>query len=134
MRQHSAYRFNNHPAFITVLVIFYVVLTAGLIVLRVSFYHNNQAFNNGFNLVSHTRSIIESTDSMTLEAQNLWWESRNYALTTDSNAYRASILIRSSLQKNASRLINLLKDDGEKDSIAQSVEHQIQQLIKLTDS
>lgn len=132
MRQRSTTGFNNYSVFFTVLVSFYIVLIAGLIVLGVLFSHYNEAFNNGFSMVSHTRNIIESTDSMSLLAVNLEWESRNYTLTADSNSYYAAISIRHSLQKKANRLIKVIKDDSITNKNAQKLQKQITQLITLT--
>ena len=88
MALNSINDFNNRSGFIKLLAIFYIVLLGGLIILGVLFYHNNQAFNNGASLVTHTRTVIERTDSILLLSQNLQWEIRNYTLTGDSNAYQ----------------------------------------------
>lgn len=134
MRLRSTNRFNNHSAFYRALIIFYVVLIGGLVVLRVLFNHHSDAFNKGFALVSHTRTIISRTDSMYFLSQNLHWESRNYTLTGDSNAYHASISILDSLQEKADRLLKLIKDDTRPNVNEQSLRQQLIQLIALTDS
>jgi len=132
MRRRSTTGYNNYSVFFTVLVSFYIVLIGGLIVLGALFNHYNQTFNNGFSMVSHTRNIIESTDSMSLLAQNLEWESRNYTLTADSNSYYSAISIRHSLQKKANRLVNVIKDDSITNKNAQKLQEQVTQLLTLT--
>lgn len=134
MRLHSNNSFNNHAGFFRALILFYIILTAGLIILRVLFNHYNEAFKKGFDVVSHTRSIIESTDSMSLQSQNLQWESRNFASTGDLKAYQSSISIRGSLQDNAVRVIKLLKGNDNMDMAAQNLQQQITELIALTDT
>jgi len=132
MKQRSTTGSNNYSVFFTVLVLFYAILIGGLVVLRVLFNHYNDAFNNGFSMISHTRNVIESTDSMSLLAQNLGWEHRNFVLTADSNYYYAGISIRYSLQKKSNRLMNVIKADSITNKNAQKLQKQITKLVTLT--
>ncbi|MGN6543078.1 MAG: ATP-binding protein [Ginsengibacter sp.] len=132
MKQRSTTGSNNYSVFFTVLVLFYAILIGGLVVLRVLFNHYNDAFNNGFSMISHTRNVIESTDSMSLLAQNLAWEHRNFVLTADSNYYYAGISIRYSLQKKSNRLMNVIKADSITNKNAQKLQKQITKLVTLT--
>ena len=132
MKQRSTTGSNNYSVFFTVLVLFYAILIGGLVVLRVLFNHYNDAFNNGFSMISHTRNVIESTDSMSLLAQNLGWEHRNFVLTADSNYSYAGISIRYSLQKKSNRLMNVIKADSITNKNAQKLQKQITKLVTLT--
>ncbi len=130
MRQRSTT--NKYSGFFTALVIFYVILIGGLVALRVLFNHYNQAFNNSFSMVSHTRNIIENTDTMSLLTQNLEWERRSFALTADSNSYYAGVAIRHSLQTKASQLMSIIQGDSIVNKNAQRLQKQIMQLIAVT--
>ncbi|MGN6214409.1 ATP-binding protein [Parafilimonas sp.] len=134
MTLNSTNGFNNHSLFFRLLIIFYIVLISGLIILRVSFYHYNETFNKGSALVSQTRTIIESTDSILLLSQNLQWQCRNYILIADSNAYETCISIRDSLLKKVNRLIQLFNNDSYQYANAARLRQQIMQLGKLTDT
>lgn len=113
---------------------FYVVLLGGLIMLGVLFYRNNKAFYGGAILVTNTRTVIERADSILLFSQNLQWETRNYALTGDLNAYKACLIIRDSLQKNTQYLVQLVTDNNVQHANAVKLQQQIMQLIQFTDS
>jgi PAS domain S-box-containing protein len=130
MRQRSTT--NKYSGFFIALVIFYIILVGGLVALRVLFNHYNQAFNNSFSMVSHTRNIVESTDTMSLLAQNLEWERRSFALTADSSSYYAGVAIRHSLQTKASQLMSIIEGDSIINKNAQRLQKQIMQLIALT--
>ncbi len=134
MTLKSTNGFNNHSLFFRLLIIFYIVLISGLIILRVLFYHYNETFNKGSALVSQTRTIIESTDSILLLSQNLQWQCRNYILIADSNAYETCISIRDSLLKKVNRLIQLFSNDSYQYANAVRLRQQIMQLGKLTDT
>jgi PAS domain S-box-containing protein len=123
---------NNYSAFFRALVIFYIVLMGGLIALRILFSHHSNALNRDFALVTETRTIIEGIDSMYLLSKNLVWESRNYPLTEDSNAYHLNISVRDSLQEKANRLWNLVKGDSGLNVNARSLHQQIIQFVTLT--
>lgn len=134
MARNSINRFNNYSAFLKLLAVFYIILLGGLIGLGVLFYHNNQAFNNSAVLVTHTRTVIGHTDSILLLSQNLQWETRNYTLTGDSNAYRKYFSIRDSIQTSAKYLIQLVRDNKYQHANAIKLQQQIIQLIQFTDS
>ena len=130
MRQRSTT--NKYSGFFIALVIFYIILIGGLVALRVLFNHYNQAFNNSFSMVSHTRDIIENTDTMSLLAQNLEWERRSFELTADSNSYYAGVVIRHSLQMKANQLMSIIEGDSMANKNAQTLQKHITQLIALT--
>jgi PAS domain S-box-containing protein len=130
MRQRSTT--NKYTGFFAALVIFYIILTGGLVVLRVLFNHYNQAFNNSFSMVSHTRNIIESTDTMSLLVQNLEWERRSFELTADPSFYYAAVAIERSLQTKANQLMIIIEGDSIINKNAQMLQNQITQLIALT--
>ena len=128
------FSFIRYFSFIKMLILFYIFLLGGLIMLAVLFYHNKQAFNNGAAWVTHTRTVISRADSILLFSQNLQWETRNYTLTGDSNAYRKYFSIRDSIQASAKYLIQLVRDNKYHHANAIKLQQQINQLIQFTDS
>jgi CHASE3 domain sensor protein len=134
MTLNSINSINKRSPSLGVLAVFYTALLGGLIILGILFYHNNQAFNNGAALVTHTRTVLGRTDSVLLLSQNLQWEARNYTLAGDLNAYQKYFFVRESLQTNAKYLPQLVKDDKYQHANAIRLQQQIAHLIQFTDS
>ncbi len=133
MATNSTNALNNRSPFLMLLAIFYIVLLGGLISLGVLFYRNNQAFYNSAELVNNTRAVIGYTDKILILSQNLQWETRNFSLTGDSNAYRKYFSIRDSIQANAKYLIQIARDNKYQHANAIKLQQQIIQLIQFTD-
>ncbi|MGZ8538388.1 MAG: PAS domain S-box protein, partial [Flavisolibacter sp.] len=106
---------------------------SSLIALGFLFYRNNQAFKTGTTLVTHTSNVISRTDSISLFSLNLQWESRNYTLTGDSNAYRKYFSIRDSLQSSVAYFIGLVDDHKLQYANAITLQRQVIDLIHFTD-
>src|SRR5690606_1187476 len=100
--------FAHKMTFSRLLVLFFTAILAGLVMLSIIFYRNNQAFDKSAALVTHISTVISYTDSISLLSQNLQWESQNYTLTGDSNAYRTYFSIRDSIQASTNHLIELV--------------------------
>ena len=113
---------------------FYIVLLGALLFVGILIYHNNKAFNEGGSWVTHSRTVIERTDTMLLLSQNLQWEARNYALSGDSSAYKKYLSVRHLLQINATYLIQLVSDNKYQHTNAITLQQQVIHLIQFTDS
>lgn len=124
----------RHLPFLRLLSIIYVVLLGGVVSLGILFYRNNQVFNRGAALVTHTRFVIDRTDSILLLSQNLQWEARNYTLLGDSNAYRKYFALRDSMQASTNSLIRFVNDNQYQHANAIKLQQQVIQLIQFTDS
>jgi PAS domain S-box-containing protein len=116
-----------------VLAVFYIGLLIALILVGVLIYRNHQAFNQGADWVTHSRTVLERTDSIQILSQELQWQSRNYILTSDKNAYKTYSTIRDSLQANATYLVQLIGDNKSQQTNAIKLQQLIIQLIQFTD-
>lgn len=134
MKEKLLQIFAYKMTFPRLLVLFFTAILAGLVMLSIIFYRNNQAFDKSAALVTHISTVIAHTDSISLLSQNLQWESQNYTLTGDSNAYRTYFSIRDSIQASTNDLIELVWDNKYQHANAFTLQQQIIQLIKFTDS
>jgi PAS domain S-box-containing protein len=134
MKEKLLQIFVRQMSFSRLLVLFFAAILAGFVILSILFYRNNQAFNNGMALVTHTRTIIERTDSLLFLSQNLQWETRNYTLTGDSNAYQNYFSIRKAIHENTKHLVSLVWDNKNQHANAVQLRREIIQLIHFTDS
>jgi PAS domain S-box-containing protein len=124
---------NRRSRFLWVLAAFYISLLTALILVGVLVYHNSQQFNKGADWVTHSRSVLERTDSIQILSQELQWQSRNYILTRNANAYQTYLTVRDSLRANAAYFIQLVADNKSQQTNAIKLQQLIIQLIQFTD-
>jgi PAS domain S-box-containing protein len=134
MKEKLSQIFVRQITFSRMLVFFFTAILAGFVMLTILFYRNNQAFNKGNSLITHTRTVIQRTDSILFLSQNLQLEAHNYTLTGDSNAYKKYLLNRDLIQSNAKYLTQLVKGNNFQHANAIKLQQHITQHIHFTDS
>jgi PAS domain S-box-containing protein len=94
-------------SFTRLLILFFLVILGGFIIRSILFLRNSEVYKNTNERVTHARDVIAQATLISTLAKDMQWESRNYLLTGDSDAYHAYSDLLDTLKLNETRLSSL---------------------------